>query len=347
VDPAEYAEAARKRAERIAGASPVRSPSAAAVSDLDFRGKVVALYLPPAVSEQKQALAFSVVKLEVERTFPSHDFEFVAHQPPMFDGWLGETYFTVPKDYQPTVKTNKGVKRDLLSGCCSALREAARVGAHLIIEEGQGAVVAAALARPRVVEHALFSRSIQADEGASFSAAWHNIRAVASYGPRLFGVAKAERLFEAYPALLETAQPGEEFHPTAVILPDRGPTLFAATFAARMSLSTAKHLGELVMPSLVGKPSFRFGRQSTGTCSCGRRALILARCVHCAREDIRDDRETQAAHEEQPREELCEGDPEVAAVTAPGSWLGGTAYMITASAIIERLEDCSQGSGAA
>ena len=124
------------------------------------------MYLPPAVAEQKQALAFSVMTLEVERTFPSYSFHFVSHQPPMFDGLLGETYFTVPKDYQPAAKTNKAVKRDLLSGCCSALREAARVGAHLIIGEGQGAVVAAALARPRVVEHALFSRSIPGRRGA-------------------------------------------------------------------------------------------------------------------------------------------------------------------------------------
>ena len=109
-----------------------------------------------------------------------------------------------------------------------------------------------------------------------FSGAWHDIRAVICYAPRLYGSAKAERLFEAMPQLADPAQPGEEFHQAVVVMPTRGPSSFAVTFAARLSLPKVVRLGELIMPSLRAKLSFRFGRQSTGTCSCGRRALVLS-----------------------------------------------------------------------
>ena len=70
-------------------------------------------------------------------------------------------------------------------------------------------MIAATLARPRIVEAALTARSTQEDEGEMFSAAWHTIRVCVCHALRLYGSAKAERLFEAMPSLAEPAKSGE------------------------------------------------------------------------------------------------------------------------------------------
>ena len=73
-----------------------------------------------------------------------------------------------------------------------------------------------------------------------------------------------------------------------MVMPPSGPSPFSSAFAAKLSLPKILHIGEALSPALLTKPAFRFGRQSTGTCSCGRRALVLARCVICAREDLQE-----------------------------------------------------------
>ena len=131
-----------------------------------------------------------------------------------------------------------------------------------------------------------------------FSAAWHDIRAVVCVAPNLYAATKAERLFEALPLLVEPAAPGEDFHQTIVVEPSSGPSAFTNAFAAKLSLPRTKLIGDLLMSSLLSKPSFRFGRQSTGTCSCGRRALVLARCIHCAKAGREDEQEIADSVEE-------------------------------------------------
>ena len=61
---------------------------------------------------------------------------------------------------------------------------------------------------------------------------------------------------------------------------------FANSFAAKLSLPLLSHIGQSLLPALLEKPSLRFERSSTGTCTCGRRALVLARCIHCAKLDL-------------------------------------------------------------
>ncbi len=139
-------------------------------------------------------------------------------------------------DYRPGAKIRKMLKQELLSATTSVLREAARLGAQLIVGDGQGAVAAAALARPRVVEAGLCSRSVQSDEGSMFSRAWHTIRAVVINAPKLYGSLRAERIFEAVPTFSDPARPDETFIPTVVVLPADGPSEFASDFNARREI---------------------------------------------------------------------------------------------------------------
>ena len=256
----------------------------------------------------------------------------------MFDGVFQETYFVTPEDYQPLAKVRKSIKRDLLAGVCSALRESARAGAQLIVGDGQGAIIAAALARPRIVEAALIARSTQADEGSMFSAAWHAIRVIVCNAPKLYGSARVERLFEALPTAGGASAARRGIPPDVVVKPLAGPSQFAAAFAAKLSLLQVEHVGEVLMPALLSKLSFRFGQQSTGTCACGRRALILARCAQCAKEDLQEQEENLAEDTE-----LCPDIAEVGLQTT-SSWLGGAAFLVEPSFIASTLKSETKSS---
>ena len=115
----------------------------------------------------------------------------------------------------------------MLAGVASAMHMISEIGAELVVGRGQGAVVATALARPRVVEEALFARAVSHEAGSIYSGAWHHIKARLSYAPELYGAAKAERVFEAVPSLFAPCMPGEDPHLTLVVAPKSGPKTFS------------------------------------------------------------------------------------------------------------------------
>ncbi len=164
-----------------------------------------------------------------------------------------------------------------------------------------------------------------------FSAAWHSIRAVISHAPKLYGALRAERLFEAVPTLMDPARPDEDFVPSVVVLPTSGPSRFATEFAARMSLTVASRIGDVLLLALVEQPSLRFGRCSSGLCSCGRRALILARCTWCAKEDLD---EVAEGEDEDPVPEIASVDSSLRDV-----WMGGTAVLVSPHMVVHALQD--------
>ena len=175
IDPSTYAAAALARAKRItdlrrnpafpaAKADDVPADKAADVAVVASEDPIVTLFLPSAASAARRELSLAALRNEFEVTFPTMKFEFVAHHPPMFEGVCDEVYFVPPTDYRPEAKIRKILKQELLAATTSVLREAAKLRAQLIVGDGQGAVVAAALVRPRVVEAGLCSRSVQSDE---------------------------------------------------------------------------------------------------------------------------------------------------------------------------------------
>ena len=68
------------------------------------------------------------------------------------------------------------------------------------------------------------------------------------------------------------------------------------------------------MPALLSKPAFRFGRQASGRCPCGRKALVLARCIQCAKADLELEAEPGDEDEEPDAAEVAALDAEISSV---------------------------------
>ena len=111
--------------------------------------------------------------------------------------------------------------------------------------------------------------------------------------------------------------PGEDPHITLVILPKSGPRTFSEEFAAKLSLPVVSAAGDVLLPSSFEPRPPRLGRLSNGRCRCNKRALILARCAGCAREDLSVAQEVaQLAEEEGMEEEESEDLPPDMSATA-------------------------------
>ena len=103
--------------------------------------------------------------------------------------------------------------------------------------------------------------------------------------------------------------------PCSLRLYEVGSDQFTKDLLRQLYLRTVSELGDALFPALVQKPRPRLGRFSSGTCTCSRRALIIARCPHCARADL------ALAAEEAAEEEGEDPDPMEGALVAsvPGS----------------------------
>ena len=88
-----------------------------------------------------------------------------------------------------------------------------------------------------------------------------------------------------------------------------------------------------MFPALVQKLRPRLRRFSSGTCTCSRRALIIARCPHCARADLALAAE-EAAEEEPEDPDLMDG-ALVASVPGPAEHIGGVIQVLTSAIVLE------------
>ena len=92
-------------------------------------------------------------------------------------------------------------------------------------------------------------------------------------------------------------------------------------------------LGDALFPILVQKPRPRLGRFSSGSCTCGKRALIIARCPVCARSDLALAAEEAAAEEEEDPDPM-EG-ALVASVPGFSEHIGGVIQVLTSAVVLE------------
>ena len=199
-------------------------------SKIEDAADLVVLFLPPAASDARRASVQAALARELTQTYPEFRFQCVIHAPPMFDGVTDEVYVVPPRILWTQAKIAKRLKQEVFAGCVSALREAGRVGAALIAGEGQGAIIAASLSRPRLVEAALAARQVQDDEATMFSEAWHGVRAILCQAPRVHVTTRIEQLQEAIPEITERPLPGEDHHHVFVISPAAGSSSFSASF---------------------------------------------------------------------------------------------------------------------
>ena len=126
-------------------------------------------------------------------------------RPVVDDGLGGGGFFVMPAAWTGDAAFHKSLKRDLLSGVAAVARELTTRSIDVLIGVGQGALVAYLFSLPRLVEFALAGRHAQPSEGPELSAAWHGVRAVVLYRPRIFRATPFERMVKALPCFLYTS----------------------------------------------------------------------------------------------------------------------------------------------
>ena len=72
-----------------------------------------------------------------------------------------------------------------MTAVAKAIRALAFHDCEIVLGFGQGAIVALALSRPRVVELALAARVVQPEESRELSPAWHRVRLAIAVEPLL------------------------------------------------------------------------------------------------------------------------------------------------------------------
>ena len=148
---------------------------------------------------------------------------------------------------------------------------------------GQGAVVALALAYPRVVEAALSVSLVQPDEANELRPAWFAIRAVCAVRPATLKVSSWPLVEAAIPGLVQDALAGEP-RPLRIILKSKHAHInFEDELARNMRIQRFEAMGDIVTAALLTRP---MGRPdiTTGLCPCGNKAILLALCPKCALE---------------------------------------------------------------
>ena len=110
---------------------------------------------------------------------------------------------------------------------------------------------------------------------------------------------------------------------------------------AGLSLTRVEQAGDGLLPALFTRLPLRFGRHASGLCACGRRALVLARCPRCCRDElaiIADDvaRDADDSGADAP------GTAVVAATSLQSwdsqGWLGGVAQLVDVPSVLATLQ---------
>ena len=262
------------------------------------RPKVRVGILPFGGSEERQQRLQASCWRKWSEAYPAVEFEFVPLGAPFSDE-RGREYFFDGRLYQQQgAAVTKGLRREALTGMAHVLRAAAERRVSTLCGLGQGGVICALLSLPRLVELALFRRAVPPAEGPALSQAWLSMRAFVAVGPyyRISG-GTLKQLLEAVP---ELGEPGhQERRKTAMFLDGSagaaGSEGFAKELMESVSGDAVAHAGEMLLDGLMGATNRPDLTPASGRCACGRAALILPRCMHCAREDARERGDALAA----------------------------------------------------
>ena len=138
----------------------------------------------------------------MRRSYPWLEFAVSPAEPPIPDPSGNRMYFEpVPPQAAPERK-RKLLRRDLLTSIAAAARAIAKAQPEVVLGQGQGAVVSAALARPRMLEVALASKTVSPEEAVALAAAWGEVKVVLVVAPRVsVRPLRAEEVCEAAPEL--------------------------------------------------------------------------------------------------------------------------------------------------
>ena len=103
---------------------------------------------------------------------------------------------------QDPARRTRLYRRDLLTGVSHALREMSSRGARVVLGCGQGGLIAALLGNPLVVEAALASKAVSAEDSLWVARAWGDVRLAIIVAPWMLKSQKNTKdLHQAVPEL--------------------------------------------------------------------------------------------------------------------------------------------------
>ncbi|MAB81808.1 MAG: hypothetical protein CMJ24_00005, partial [Phycisphaerae bacterium] len=274
---------------------------AAAAVEGDAQRIVSALFLPGSGREMKRQADFAKLQTEIRQTVPHVKFDFVEMTPPFPDGEGGEVYLVPPLGLT-AAKAKTNLRREFLTSVVETVRLMTRVGPRVLAGIGPGAVVAAGVASPRVVETAFFARAAKAEEAKEIAPVWHNLRAVILDMPSTFGRSRLDNLRIAVPELFQVDKRGVPMLFRKRQYPHRD---FGNAFASAVAASEVDLIGEGISVQALCQQTSHLNL-TRGHCACGRPALILPRCLQCEGEDAK----PEAKHPWRPADDEFDGDQE-------------------------------------
>ena len=130
------------------------------------------------------------------------------------------------------------------------IRLMTKVGPRLLVGIGPGAVIAAGVASPRVVEAALYLRATKVEESRDVAPIWHSLNLVVLDSPLTFGRSRLETLQAAVPELFKLDARSIPMVWRRRMYPQRD---FGRAFAAAVGASTVEQLGDGVRAATLLK----------------------------------------------------------------------------------------------
>ena len=159
---------------------------------------------------------------------------------------------------------------------------------------GQGAVIALAASRPRVVEAALAVSTVMPDEADELRPAWKSVRAVVAWKPATLKLSDWAILSEVAPGLAAPPVAQEPRPYQVIVKAEHARNGFERALAEGMAVERVDSVGDAVTPPRLTRPLGQI-QQTSGRCACGRKALILARCLQRTQDGLL---EAEAAEQE-------------------------------------------------
>lgn len=205
---------------------------------------------------------------------------------PPFTDTLGNGMFFEPQLFVGNPqRLPQRLRRDFLTSLVTAVRGVADKQVGVVLGLGQGAVIAAAITMTRLVETALASKIVTHTEAPLLAAAWSRIRAALMVAPCITkALSDVRRLGEAVPELFESAPSGERL-PLFDLKSGHPDVTFERGLVDRLGAVALTNVGEAFVDALLDKSRTDIEPTVTGSCACGRAALILSRCSRCVADE--------------------------------------------------------------
>ena len=269
------------------------------------------LYVTDYVPSQARLAVTSKLWQDLSRALPDYQVSLALAEGP-FEDDTGDAHahFAGGAQGKPPAKKVLETKKDLLTSVIKVLRNCSMHRPQLLLGDGQGGLVALAIAKPLLVEAALAARNVQREEVESIAQSWGSILAIVVRHPRIGKAKVGEDLFRLAAPEVYADYPEESLKVVAIL--DRKESLHEelVSLYAGLRLEPVSGLADVQWQQLLEQRP-RTMWSHNGCCACGRKSYLFGRCSVCVKEEAKDRHEAsveKAAEGELEKEVSFEGE---------------------------------------